>query len=119
VATESGVHHNFGWLLGSTISVGIAALLTLLVRGSHRSVIVPIVFIVVIILCARYFGAIAGILGSVIATSLFALFLFEPYGSFRVDNRQALSNLALLLFAGIALSYANSERQDVKPPRGH
>jgi K+-sensing histidine kinase KdpD len=73
---------------------------------------VPIVFIVVIILCARYFGVIAGILGSVLGTALFALFLFEPYGSFRVHDHQALSNLGLLLFAGIALSYANSDRAD-------
>jgi K+-sensing histidine kinase KdpD len=102
-------------LLGSTISAGIAALLAFLVRGSNRSVIVPIVFIIVIILCARSFGLLAGVLGSIIGASLFALFLFEPYGSFRVNDRQALSNLALLLFAGIALSYANSERGDRKP----
>lgn len=85
-----------------------AAGMILLARGTHRSVIVPVVFLVVILLCARYFGLMAGILGSVGATVLFALFLFEPYGSFRVEDHQALSNLGLLLFAGIALSYANA-----------
>lgn len=100
------------WIFGTTISVAIAALLILLVRGSHGSMMVPVVFIVVIVLCARYFGVVAGILGSVIATGLFATFLFEPYGSLRVYDRQALSNLGLLLFAGIALSYANSEKGD-------
>lgn len=108
------MHSNFGWLLGAAISAGIAALLAFLVRGSNRSVIVPIVFIIVIILCARSFGVLAGILGSIAGASLFALFLFEPYGSFRVNDHHSLSNLALLLFAGIALSYANSERGDAK-----
>lgn len=94
------------------MSVVIASALIFLVRGTHRSMLVPIVFIVVIVLCARYFGLIAGILGSVVATIMFALFLFEPYGSLHVADHQALSNLGLLLFAGIALSYANAEDEE-------
>jgi K+-sensing histidine kinase KdpD len=106
---------NLSWLLGTTMSVVIATALIFLVRGTQRSILVPIVFIVVIVLCARYFGVIAGILGSVVATGMFALFLFQPYGSFRVADHQALSNLGLLLFAGIALSYANAEDDDTIP----
>ena len=97
------------------MSVVIATALIFLVRGTQRSILVPIVFIVVIVLCARYFGVIAGILGSVVATGMFALFLFQPNGSFRVADHQALSNLGLLLFAGIALSYANAEDDDTIP----
>jgi K+-sensing histidine kinase KdpD len=107
--------HKVGWLFGVTISIGIAALLTFLVRGTHRSVIIPIVFLGVIILCSRYFGLLAGILGSVLAASIFAFFLFEPYGSFQVNDHQALSNLGLLLFAGIALSYANAGQGEERP----
>lgn len=105
-------HRGFGpgWLFGTSLSACIAAVLIYSVRGTSRSVLVPIVFIVVIILCARYFGVLAGILGSILGTILFAFFLFEPYGTFHVGNHQALFNLGLLLFAGIALSYANSER---------
>jgi len=100
------------WLLGTGISAAIAAILTFLVRGTHRSVLVPIVFIVIIILCARYFGLVAGIVGSVISTLLFALFLYQPYGSLEVKDPQALSNLGLMLFAGIALSYANADDEE-------
>lgn len=98
--------------------MAIAALLTFTMRGSHRSVVVPICFLAVIIVCARFFGAMAGILGSVLTTMLFALYLFEPYGRFQVSNRQALYNLALMLFAGIVLSYAHSEAGEVAKPHG-
>lgn len=98
--------------MGTTMAMAIAGLLILLVRGTHGSLLVPIVFIVVIILCARYFGAVAGILGSVLGSLLFAVFLFKPYGSVHVNDPQALSNLGLLVFAGTALSYAFSEHSD-------
>jgi K+-sensing histidine kinase KdpD len=98
--------------MGTFITVMVAALLIFLVRGTPGSAIVPVVFIVVIVLCARYFGVIAGILGSIVATAMFALFLFEPYGRLNVRDHQALSNLGLLLFAGIALSYANADFSD-------
>jgi K+-sensing histidine kinase KdpD len=109
--------YNINWLLGTVTSIGIAAALILLVRGTHSSVIVPVVFIVVVVLCARYFGLIAGILGAVGATAMFAFFLFAPYGSFQVDDHQALLNLGLLLFAGIALSYANADDDVDSIPR--
>lgn len=101
-----------GWLWGSFISLIIAGLLILLVRGTHGSGLVPVVFIVVVVLCARYFGAIAGIVASIAATLLFAFLLFEPYADFKVKDAQALLNLGLLLFAGIALSYANADHDE-------
>lgn len=108
-----------GWAVGAVVSLLIAASLTFLVRGTSTSVLIPLVFPLFIIPCARYFGLIAGILGSLLATSVFALFLFEPYGSFQVHNHQALSDLALMLFAGIALAYANSGHGDDQThPRG-
>lgn len=109
-AVITGIQRSYRntWLLGTVISTAVAALMILTARGTHRSVMVPVIFLVVIILCARYFGLVAGILGSVITTALFAIFLFSPYGSFKVQDSQALCNLGLLLFAGIALSYANA-----------
>jgi K+-sensing histidine kinase KdpD len=117
LATEQRRLYSVRWLFGASISVTIAALMTLLLRGTQRSVLAPIVFLLVIILCAKYFGVIAGMLGSIFAAVLFALYLFEPFGSFQVHDRQALSNLGLLLFAGIALSYANSDRDEDREPR--
>lgn len=110
-----GTHHqvlNSRWLIGLAIIASTAALLSFAARGSRSSLLIPIVFIVVIISCVRRFGFVAGISGSVVATALFALFLFEPYGSFRVSDTHALSNLGVLLFTGIALSYANSRPSD-------
>ena len=111
VSVNSGFRssNRIGWLFGVGLSLIVAGLMVFVARGTNRSPIVPIMFIVVIMLCARFYGLLAGIIGSVLATVIFALFLFKPYGSFRVMDHQALFNLALLLFAGIALSYANSE----------
>lgn len=101
-----------GWLIGLTIIASAAALLSFAARGSSSSLLIPIIFIAVIVLGTRRFGFVAGLLGSVVATALFALFLFEPYGSFRVESSHALSNLGVLLFSGVALSYANSRPAD-------
>lgn len=109
--------HRARWLFGTSLSVGIAALMIFLLRGRQSTVLMPIVFLLVVIVCARYFGLMAGILGSVCASLLFAWYLFEPYGTFKVSDHQALSNLGLLLFAGIALSYANSGREEEQEPR--
>jgi K+-sensing histidine kinase KdpD len=118
IAVITGVQrsHGIAWLLGTVISIAIATLLILTVRGTHRSGMVPVVFLVVIMLCARYFGVVAGILGSLITTMLFAIFLFSPYGSLRVHDPQALWDLGLLLFAGIALSYANAAPKEKTSP---
>jgi K+-sensing histidine kinase KdpD len=111
----AGRNHTTNWLFGSGISIGIAAALIYLVRGSERTTLVPIGFIFVVVLCARFFGLLAGVLGSIGASGMFACFLFQPYGTFRISDHEALSNVGLLLFAGIALSYANSERSDERP----
>ena len=119
MATEQNRARRADWFFGATISLLIAASLTFLVRGTSTSVLVPVVFPIVIILCSRYFGLVAGLLGSLLATSVFALFLYEPYGSFQVHDHQALSNLGLMLFAGVALAYANSGHgDDTTHPRG-
>jgi K+-sensing histidine kinase KdpD len=112
VGSESFANYRFRWVFGTAISVGLATLLIFLGRATHQSALIPVLFLVVTMLCARYFGIVAGILGSIAATSLFALFLFKPYGSFAIDDPKGLPDLALMLFAGIALSYANSERID-------
>ncbi len=106
-------------LAGVVASVLLAVFLIFSVRGTHRSVMVPVVFLVFIILCARYFGMLAGVLASVVASGLFAFFLYEPYGTLQVKDPHALWNLLLMLFAGIALSYANSGSEDEPETRNN
>ncbi len=118
MATPEKYRHYLVSLAGIIGSVLLAAFLILSVRGTHSSLLVPIVFLVFIILCARYFGMLAGVVASVVATGLFAMFLYEPYGSLHIQNHQALWTLALMLFAGIALSYANSEGEDESEAQG-
>jgi K+-sensing histidine kinase KdpD len=115
--TDQPSGRGLGWLLGTVVSAAVAGLLVVSSRGTTHSLLVPIVFIVVVILCARYFGLMAGLLGSVAGSVLFAFFLFEPYGRLQVRDSHALSNIVLLLFAGIALSYANSGDEEELTPR--
>src|SRR5690349_16010688 len=95
VATAAERRRWIGWVTGTAISAALAMFLIYSARGTPRSLLVPIVFIVFIILCARYFGLLAGIAGSVLATGLFALFLYEPYGRLAVKDHQAELNLVL------------------------
>ena len=51
-----------GWLLGSFICLGSAGVLIFIGRNTHSSMMLaPILFLAIIMLCARYFGVIAGI----------------------------------------------------------
>ncbi len=109
------VHHHRNYILsvaGTLSSIVLASLLIVSVRGTNRSLVVPVVFLVFIILFARYFGMLAGILASVICSGLFALFLYEPYGSFYIRDHRAAYNVCLLLVAGVCLSYANATGEE-------
>jgi hypothetical protein len=47
----------------------------------------------------------AGVIGSVVAAVIFAIFLYQPIGSVATANRTARSNLAWLVLGGLVCSY--------------
>ncbi len=101
------LRHNqhFVTTLGVVIAAWSAALLCIVFRGRSSSVFIPLAFLVVIILVAIRFGAVAGMLGSTIAAVVFAFFLYRPTGDLSVEDPAAKMNLAWLVLGGLACSY--------------
>ena len=73
-------------------------------EGHSWKNLVPLIFTVVLLATAAFFGARAGILGTVLAALFFATFLFTPTG-IGVANDTARSNLGWMLLIGIGFSF--------------
>ena len=65
----------------------------------------PLLFTGVLLPVSLIFGVRAGILGTVLAAVIFALFLFHPRGSIQVADNAARANLAWMLLLGVSLSF--------------
>ncbi|HTP68090.1 MAG TPA: DUF4118 domain-containing protein [Dongiaceae bacterium] len=81
---------------------GLATFLALFFRGYGLRLAVPVMFVLVIITVAQLFNRLATILIAAGACLIFALVLFEPYGTLLVEN--AADRLALIGFAVCALA---------------
>ncbi len=91
--------------MGTVLSAILAALLTFLFHHSTLRGILPIAFIVVLVLLSRQFGFGVSLAGSLSAAIIFALFLFPPLGSTRVENDAARMNIAWMILGAVAVSY--------------
>ena len=67
--------------------------------------LVPAAFVVLVVLVALRYGAMAGILGSLAGAAIFARWLYAPVGSVRVEDAVARDHLGWMLLAGVSLSY--------------
>jgi hypothetical protein len=91
-------------VLGGVIC-SLAAMGTIAAAEGHSwKNLVPLIFTVVLLATAAFFGARAGILGTVLAALFFATFLFTPAG-IGVANDTARSNLGWMLLIGIGFSF--------------
>lgn len=91
-------------LVGGLIC-GIAALGVCGFAAGHAwETTVPLIFSSLLLTVAFFFGASAGILGTLLATVVFAAVLFSPVGSVRVNSMAARSNLGWMLLIGVAFS---------------
>jgi K+-sensing histidine kinase KdpD len=70
-----------------------------------RKIVVPAGFLVAVLIIARAWGRLAGILGVSIAALLFAMFLLNPVGSWIVSDDSARNNLGWMMLGEMALSY--------------
>jgi K+-sensing histidine kinase KdpD len=91
-------------LIGGVVCAIAALLASALAAGHSWQVWVPLVFSAVLLLTAWLFGLRAGILGTLLAAAVFAIFLFGPVGSVRVASEAARANLGWMLLIGIAFS---------------
>jgi len=96
--------HALDPIYGMGLCTAAASALCLFLEKSSVKPSVPIYFLVVVVLVAFRFGALAGMLGTMMAAAIFALFLFEPLRSLAVHNVDARNNLICLLLFGVAVS---------------
>lgn len=98
-------HQPINLAMGTVLSALLAALLTFLFHRSTLRGFLPIAFIVVLVLLSRQFGFGVSLAGSLSAAIIFALFLFPPLGSARIENDAARMNIAWMVLGAVALSY--------------
>ena len=79
----------------------------------------PLVFIAIVTLVALRFGSLAGLLSSCASAAIFALFLFPPIGSLRIQDLQQRTNVGWFLVAGLSVSvlFANSPSPKQRQPK--
>lgn len=106
-------------LMGVSVSVCAAALLSLLLYDHRLKTTAPIVFLCVVVLVSVRWGMLAGFLGAAISAMVFATFLFQPIGSLQVADKTARANLAWLVLGGLVLPYllAPENTRRTGPPR--
>lgn len=92
-------------VIGASLCVLTAMLLSLFVRDFEARTAVPLLFIAVIILIAMRFGAVSGAVGALAAALVFSYMLFTPVGSMRVQKQEARDNLMWMLMLGVPAGY--------------
>lgn len=92
-------------LIGGALCGVAAAGASLIAGGYHWRALVPLIFTSVLLLIALLFGTRAGIIGTLVAASVFAAFLFQPFGHLRVADNVARANLGWMLLIGISFSF--------------
>jgi hypothetical protein len=92
-------------LVGASICGLIAALASALARGHSWQIIMPLIFTTVLLLISMIFGVRAGILGTLMATMVFAVLLVRLRAGSQVADDAARGNLAWMLLLGLCLSF--------------
>jgi Kef-type K+ transport system membrane component KefB len=96
-----GLNPMFG-LVGCT---ALAVCLALFLRETSLRGFIPYGFLVVIVVAAKLWGRLAGVLGTAAAALAFSFFLYNPVGSWIVNDDVARANLGWMVLIGMLLSH--------------
>ncbi len=100
-----GAWKSWASLVGAAICEASAGVICFFFQGSTYDSIIPLGFLLIVVACARRFGALAGVLGSITAAGTFAVYLFAPVGRLAVSQISGRTALGILVIGGIVLSY--------------
>lgn len=95
--------------IGFTACGAAAALLAILFWNSRFYILATVIFTLVVVAVAMHFGRAVGIVGTLLGAAIFAVWLYPPLGSLRVNSQQARASLNVLLLGGLVLSYLLGE----------
>ncbi len=97
------------YALQSTIGVAVSALcaiaVALVFARTPWKLAAPFLFAALLVLLAGRFGAVVSVVGSVLASAIFALLLFSPVHSLRVENENERATLAWMILLSVSASY--------------
>ena len=91
--------------MGVILCTTAAGCFSLLFHESSFKRYLPLLFISIILLVAVRFGTWAGVVGTLLSSVVFAMFLFAPQSSLMVSDLTARSNLIWMVVVGLILSY--------------
>jgi two-component system sensor histidine kinase KdpD len=94
-------------------SVAASLLIIVLQDGRDVRLAAPAVCLQVVILTALFFGRWPALIGSVLASLTFALFLFPPLGSLAIDDPRERAALTLFQLFSVFVAYLSPST----PPR--
>lgn len=89
-------HLNPTSLITTVLCAGVALVMSMLGRGHAVGGAVPVIFLLAYVPTTLLAGRIASIVAAMVASFIFAAYLFEPYGSLAI--RSAVDRLELLCF---------------------
>jgi hypothetical protein len=104
-----------GPVLGVAMSAVLSVLAIIIFRESPSRVFAPAAFLFIIVLVARVWGRVAGVLGTATAALVFAFLSFNPLGSWIVNDDAARTNLGWMMLGGMALSYFLGKQKRAVP----
>jgi hypothetical protein len=91
-------------LVGASLCGLVAILASTLARGHSWQIVTPLVFSGVLLLVSVVFGVRAGVLGTLVATVIFALLLFH-IEDIKLADEAAKGNLAWMLLLGLCFAF--------------
>ncbi len=90
--------------IGVFLCIATALALTLASHYVHATESLPLFFLVIVGVVARYFGTPSAMAGLVTAAIVFAV-SFPPVGHLSIGDQGARTNLVLMLLFGLAVAY--------------
>jgi K+-sensing histidine kinase KdpD len=97
------------YTLQSTIGIAVSALcaiaVALIFSKTQWKLAAPFLFAALLVLLSSRFGAMVSVVGSMLASAIFALLLFSPGHSLHVENEAERATLAWMILLSVSASY--------------
>ncbi len=95
----------FRMMIGVTLALVASFAFARAFAGSDTSTTVPLWFIPVLYVLARRYGFFVSVIGSLLCAFVFAHSLFDPMGSWHVEDTAARRSLLWMIIGSISVSY--------------
>ena len=97
------------FLIVTVLYVGVAFIMSMLCRDSAVKAALPVIFLLALVPVVLIFGRMASLVVAIVASFIFATFLFEPYGTLAISS--AVDRIELLCFGLAAMAIVHFSPQ--------